>query len=302
MVGLGFTEIITYSFTSPDSADTLGAEEGSPLRSFVKILNPLTVDQSVMRTSLVPGLLATVKTNILHDEKDLKLFEWGKVFFSKEGSDLPLEKNYLVALMTGLYCQKTWSSDERYVDFYDIKGALEALLKDMGIHGSVFQKETGISRYDPGVCSSIFCSGSIIGHVGRISPGVMADYDLADLDTYLFEIDIEALLKNVSGTKEFIPFAKFPAVHRDISIIVKRHLESARIGEIIKQEGGELVESVQIFDAYKGKGIDPTEKAMAFRICYRSKHGTLDGGEINRLHESVIEKIRQETGGRLREG
>lgn len=302
MVGLGFTEIITYSFISPDSADTLGAEEGSPLRSFVKILNPLTVDQSVMRTSLVPGLLATVKTNILHDEKDLKLFEWGKVFIRKEGSDLPLEKNYLAALMTGLYCQKTWNSDERHVDFYDIKGALEALLKDIGLHGSVFQKETGISRYDPGVCSSISCSGSLIGHVGRVSPGVMADYDLADEDTYLFEIDIEALLKNVSGTKEFSPFAKFPAVYRDISIIVQRQLESARIGEIIKQEGGELVESVQIFDVYEGKGIDPTEKAMAFSICYRSKHETLDGGEINRLHESVIEKIRKETGGRLREG
>ncbi len=302
MVGLGFTEIITYSFTSPDSADTLGAEEGSPLRSFVKILNPLTVDQSVMRTSLVPGLLATVKTNILHDEKDLKLFEWGKVFTHKEGSDLPLEKNYLAALMTGFYCQKTCNSAERHLDFYDIKGALEALLKDIGLRGSVFQKETGISRYDPGVCASIFFSGSLIGHVGRVSPGVMADYDLADVDTYLFEIDIEALLKNVSGTKEFSSFAKFPAVHRDISIIVKRQLESARIGEIIKQEGGELVESVQIFDVYEGKGIDPTEKAMAFSICYRSKHGTLDGGEINRLHESVIEKIRKETGGRLREG
>jgi phenylalanyl-tRNA synthetase beta chain len=302
MVGLGFTEIITYSFTSPDTADILGAEEESPLRSFVKILNPLTVDQSVMRTSLVPGLLAAQKTNILHDEKDLRFFEWGKVFIRKEGSELPVEKNYLAALMTGLNCQKTWNSDERSVDFYDIKGALEALLKEMGLQRSVFQKETGVSRYDPAVCSSIFCSGSLIGHVGRVSPKVMTGYDLTDVDSYLFEIDIEALLKNISGTREFSPFAKFPAVHRDISIIVKRQLESARIEEIIKREGGGLVESVQIFDVYEGKGIDPTEKAMAFRICYRSKQGTLDGGEINRLHESVIEMIRQETGGRLREG
>ena len=265
-------------------------------------MNPLTVDQSVMRTSLVPGLLATQKTNILHDEKDLRFFEWGKVFIRKEGSELPVEKNYLAALMTGLNCQKTWNSDERSVDFYDIKGALEALLKQMGLQRSVFQKETGVSRYDPAVCSSIFCSGSLIGHVGRVSPKVMTGYDLTDVDTYLFEIDIEALLKNISGTREFSPFAKFPAVHRDISIIVKRQLESARIEEIIKREGGGLVESVQIFDVYEGKGIDPTEKAMAFRICYRSKQGTLDGGEINRLHESIIEMIRQETGGRLREG
>ena len=302
MVGLGFTEIITYSFTSPDTADTLGAGEGSPLRSFVKILNPLTVDQSVMRTSLIPGLLETARTNILHDEKDLKLFEWGKVFIHKAGQELPVEKNYLAALMTGLYCQKTWNSDERPVDFYDMKGALEVLLDDMGLRESVFQKETEIPRYDPGVCSSIFRTGSLIGHVGRVSPTVMADYDLTDANTYLFEIDIEVLLTTVSGTKTFSPFTKFPAVYRDISIIVRRQLESAQIGQIIKRQGGELVESVQIFDVYEGQGIDPTEKAMAFRICYRSEHGTLDGEEINRLHESVIESIRQETGGRLREG
>jgi phenylalanyl-tRNA synthetase beta chain len=130
----------------------------------------------------------------------------------------------------------------------------------------------------------------------------MADYDLTDPNTYLFEIDIEALLNTVPGTKTFSPFTKFPAVYRDISIIVKRQLESAQIVDIIKRQGGELVESVQIFDVYEGQGIDPTEKAMAFRICYRSEHGTLDGEEINRLHESVIESIRQETGGRLREG
>jgi len=109
-------------------------------------------------------------------------------------------------------------------------------------------------------------------------------------------------LKQVPGTKTFQPFARFPAVYRDISLLVNRGVESARIIEIIKQRGGELFESVQIFDLYEGKRLDPSEKALAFRICYRSKDGTLDGGEINQLHESVIEKIRQETGGKLREG
>ena len=99
MPGMGFTEIITYSFVSPDSADALGAHEESPLRSFVRLLKPLTVDQSVMRTSLIPGLMATLKTNVLHDEKALKLFEWGKVFMEKKGEPLPLEKTMLAAIM-----------------------------------------------------------------------------------------------------------------------------------------------------------------------------------------------------------
>lgn len=301
-VGMGFTEIITYSFISPDSADNLSLKEGNTLRSFVKLLNPLTFDQSVMRTSLIPGLLATVKTNILHDEKDLKLFEWGKIFIAKEEAELPLEKTYLAGLMTGLYQQKTWKCDERYVDFWDIKGAVEILVHELGVQGVVFQKKIGIPGYDKECCSSILCSGSLVGYVGRVSPTVMAAYDLSREDAYLFEIDIEALLLKISGTTRFKPFAKFPAVHRDISIIVKRQLESSGITEIIKREGGKLVESVQIFDVYEGKNIDPSEKALAFRVCYRSKHGTLDGEETNRLHESVIDKIRQETGGRLREG
>ena len=302
MVGMGFTEIITYSFISHDSAEKLGAEEGSPLRSVVTLLNPLTADQSVMRTSLVPGLLATVKTNSLYEERDLKLFEWGKVFIHSKDNELPFEHTYLAALMTGKFHHKTWYSDERHVDFYDIKGAVDALLKGVGLRDSVFEKETGIARYDTALCSNIFYSGSLIGYVGRVSQSVMTAYDLKNKGAFLFELDIEALLENISGTKKFVPFTKFPAVYRDISVIVKRQLESARIIEIIYRQGGELVESVQVFDVYEGKNVDFSEKAIAFRVCYRSKHGTLDGEEMNRLHESVIDKIRQDTGGRLKEG
>ena len=301
-VGMGFTEIITYGFISPDSADKLGAKAGNTLRSFVKLLNPLTVDQSVMRTSLIPGLLATVKTNILHDERDLKLFELGKVFIANEEAELPFEKIHLAGLMTGLYRRKAWKCDERYVDFWDIKGAVEVILKELGIKEVMFQKKTGIPGYDTDRCSGILCSGSFVGYLGQVSPVVMEAYDLAKEDAYLFEIDIETLLQNISGPTKFRPVAKFPAVNRDISIIVERQLESAGIMEIIKREGGELVESVNIFDVYEGKNIDPSEKAVALSIRYRSKHRTLDGEEANRLHESIIEKIRQETGGRLREG
>ena len=307
MVGLGFTEIITYSFVSPDSIDNLGAEEGSTLRSVVHLLNPITVEHSVMRTSLVPGLLSTVKNNILHGENELKLFEWGKIFIRKEGAQQPLEKNFLAAMMNGLYNQKTWYGDERRVNFYDIKGALEALLKGLSIgtsngQGVLFKKGPGLPWYDPEASASIYFSDSLIGFVGRVSSAVVEAFDLKREEFYLFEIDLEALLGNLSGRRTFRPFAKFPAVYRDISIIVSRQLESTKIVEIIKREGGELVESVNIFDLYEGKKIDPSEKAMAFRISYRSKHETLEGSEVNQLHRSVISRICQETGGRLREG
>ncbi len=302
MVGLGFTEIITYSFISPDSADILGAEEKSPLRSFVHLLNPLTVDQSVMRTSLIPGILSTVSNNVSHDEKDLKLFEWGKVFFQREDDQQPDEKIFLTAVMTGLYKQKTWYGEERSVDFFDIKGAVEALLKGLALEEITFQNAAGMMGYDPELISSVYCAGSLIGWVGKLASKVTEAYDLGKENTYVFEFDITALFKQVPGKRTFQPFARFPAVYRDISLLVNRGVESARIIEIIKQRGGELFESVQIFDLYEGERLDPSEKALAFRICYRSKDGTLDGGEINQLHESIIDRIRKETGGRLREG
>jgi phenylalanyl-tRNA synthetase beta chain len=307
MVGLGFTEIITYSFISPVSADILGAEKESDLRLFVGLLNPLTMDQSVMRTSLIPGLMAAAKNNILHGERELKLFEWGKTFILKEKDQQPREKLFLGAIMCGPYHLKTWYRDERGVDFYDIKGAVEALLRGLGLgpldpQGFHFSKGNGLSGYNPETSSNIYCSGSLIGQVGRASSSVMEAYDLKEEDAYLFELDIETLLENLTGKGGFRPLPRFPAVYRDISLIVNRQLESAKIVEIIKREGGEMVESVHIFDLYVGKKIDSSEKAMGFRICYRSIHGTLDGGEVNQLHDSVIDKIRQETGGKLREG
>lgn len=303
MTGLGFTEIITYSFISPNSADILGAEEESPLRSFVRLMNSLTVDQSVMRTSLVPGLLSTVKNNILNQEKELKLFEWGKIFIRKEGEQLPAEKACLAAVMTGPYHQKTWYDDERPVDFYDAKGAVEALLKGLGLQDFIFKRDNALlPGYDTEISSCINASGSFIGQIGLVSFKTMEAYELQKEKAYLFELDIKALLKKLPEIKNFEPFAKFPPVYRDISIIVKRELETYEIMEAIKQEGGGLIESVRVFDLYEGEKIDPSEKALAFRICYRSKQGTLAGGEINRLHESLIEIIRRKTGARLREG
>ena len=302
MVGLGFTEVITYSFISPESADILGAEDKSALRAFVKLLNPLSIDQSVMRTSLIPGLLATVKNNILHGEKGLRLFEWGKTFIVRDGDQLPSERNCVAGVMSGLYQEKTWYADEQGVNFYDIKGAVETLLKGMGLQGFAFQKGTDLPFYDQALSSSIYCGDSLVGVLGRVSSRVMQAYDLTKQNVYLFELDVQALFEQVRSPRKFQPIPKFPAVYRDISLIVNREIESGKIVEIIKREQGELVESVHIFDVYEGEKINPGEKALAFSICYRSSRKTLDGGEVNEMHEAIIEKIREETGGRLREG
>lgn len=302
LVGFGFTEIISYSFIAPHSADLLEADADSELRSFVKLINALSSEQSVMRTSLLPGLLAAMKTNINYGEEDLKLFEWGRVFFRREGHELPLEKPCLAGVMTGRYCEKTWYREERIAGFYDIKGTVESLLKELGLEGVRFQRGAVLPGYDPGVCAEINCQGVTLGFVGAFSAQVLQRADLRIEHAYPFELDVWQVLEKMPKTRRFRPFAKYPAVFRDISFVLNKETENATVQEIIEQEGGSLVESVTVFDLYQGKKMSPTEKAMSFRVCYRSKERTLDGREINRLHEQIIKRIIQETGGRLREG
>lgn len=204
--------------------------------------------------------------------------------------------------MTGLINQKEWYCEERSVDFFDIKGIVQVLMKTLGLRDVVFKRDDMPPYYSPEISSRIYFSDSVIGTVGQVLPEVMAGSDLETLTTYLFELDIRALLEQVPEAVAFEPLPKFPAVFRDISLLVQRQVESVKIQEIVKREGGDLLESVHLYDLYEGGKLDRTEKAVTLRICYRSREGTLDGKEINRLHEDIIEGIRRETGARLREG
>jgi phenylalanyl-tRNA synthetase beta chain len=301
MVGMGFTEIISYSFISPESVDRLQAQEGHPLRSFVGLLNPLTTDQSVMRTSLIPGLMAGLENNFAPGEKDLRFFEWGRLFFADRRDQLPRETYALAAVMTGLVSRKEWHTGERPVDFYDIKGALEGTLEGLGLSPCSFQRKGTPPWYRAEASAQVLFRGVALGAVGELSPDVLKRFDIDGAKVYVFELDGSLLADHAFPKASFTPFARFPAVLRDVSLVVGKGVESARIRDIIEREGGELVESVTLFDLYEGGKIGPAEKALAFRICYRSKETTLDGRDINKLHERVIEMLGRETGARLRE-
>ncbi len=300
LVGMGFSEIITYSFISPKSADILGAGVNSNLRSFVKLLNPLSKDQSVMRTSLIPGLLSTVRLNSLRGQNDLRIFEWGKTYI-KEEEELPQEKQVLAALITGMVSTQKWYQEARDADLFDIKGMAENILGELGIDKAEYKRNSLKEGLDPNEYARISSSGSDIGAIGKVSKEVMEGYGL-EKKAYVLEIYIEPLLPLVSRVKQFTPLAKFPSVRRDISIIVNRSIESAMLISIVKGIGKGLVESVDIFDIYQGKQIVPQEKALALGISYRSKERTLTDNEVNNIHEEIIEEIRRQTGGRLREG
>ena len=299
LVGIGFTEIITYSFISPQSADVLGAREKSDLRSFVKLLNPLSEDQSVMRTSLIPGLLSTVRLNSLRGQDDMRVFEWGKVYIKGDG-ELPQEKQVLAALITGMVSTQEWYQEPREADFFDIKGAAENILEELGIEKVEYKRNSPKEGFDPHEYARIFYSGSEIGAIGEVSKDVLKGYGV-EKKAFILELCIDTLLSLVVWVRKFTPLTKFPSVRRDISIIINRSIQSAMLVDIVKEKGTDLVESVDIFDLYQGKQIAPQEKALAVRISYRSNKRTLRDDEVNKIHEGILEEIRRQTGGRLRE-
>jgi phenylalanyl-tRNA synthetase beta chain len=302
MIGLGFSEIITYSFISTESIEWLEIDKKSPLRSYVKLLNPLSQEQSVMRTSLIPGVLTTIRNNISYGEHDLKLFEIGKTFFYCPNDKLPEEKSSLIAVISGLAAKKGWFNQERLVDFFDIKGIMETLFK--GLHIPEIQLKRGDlpSFLNKEKAAGIYANKRRLGWLGQLSDSVKVNYDLGEEKPYLLELDLEELGKTLPKTISFEPFARYPAVFRDISIIVPKAIESEKINEAMEKVGTDLIESISLFDHYEGNRIAPGEKALTFRISYRSKDRTLSGKEINELHESIIRKIQDETNGRLRDG
>jgi len=182
-----------------------------------------------------------------------------------------------------------------------VKGDAEALLKALGFRDLLFERGETPPWYLKDAAAVIRLSDLRLGTVGQFSPEVLKRFDVDAPSVFAFEIDGMVLLEKVTGDRTFEPLAKFPAVYRDLSIVAERSLESARIQEIILREGRGLVESVGVFDLFEGGKIDPSEKALAYRICYRSRENTLDGKDINKLHENIIERIRKETGARLRE-
>jgi phenylalanyl-tRNA synthetase beta chain len=303
LAGCGFSEVISYSFTSRESGDMLGAPEGHDLRKFVSLMNPLSIDQSVMRTSLIPGVAGAAKANISRGEQELKLFEWGKIFTPTDG-DLPLEVTMVCGLMTGLYHRKEWYGNEIPVDFYHIKGVVETLLDSIRVDQVVFTRAHDLPGYDDeGPVARISAGNDVLGVVGKASRTVTEFCRSKDGgDVYVFELQAAPLLRWWQNPPLFKPYPKFPAVYRDLSVLVSPDVTCAVIEDIIRGKGGELVEDVSLFDVYDREGDSGLERAIAFRICYRSQGSTLDGATVNALHESIIEAIRAETGGRLREG
>jgi phenylalanyl-tRNA synthetase beta chain len=292
MTGLGFREATNYSFMPPQSVDRLRLKAADPRRQIVAILNPLTEDQAAMRTSLVPGLLETVHYNFSQQIKNLKIFEIGKIFINENPGDLPSEPEILAGLWTGSRYEASWHDQAADCDFYDIKGVVEGLLNALQIDGIQFTRlpENECAYTRPGHTAQILSNGAPLGLAGEIHFEVLAGYDLKQ-PAFLFELNFDHLLPLIKDTIQSKPIPKFPAIFRDITIIVNNDIETQKIVAEGCNQAEALVECFNLLDVFEGKPIAEGKKSVSLRVTYRSPHKTLQDEDVTPIHQSIADRL-----------
>ena len=295
MTGFGFTETINYSFINRLSCDKLRLESADQRRNTIDILNPLTEEQAVMRTSLIPCLLETIHRNIAQQVKRLRLFEVGKIYIGREKDNLPEEIEMLAGIWTGSRTNASWHSKEIGCDFFDIKGVVEELLNMLKIDGIKFtcMPDNSCTYTRPGHTAQILQEKKLIGLAGEIHPQVLRNFDLKQA-AFIFELNLNIISDLIPETIRSKPIPKFPSISRDITIIIDKDLESSKLPETIKKLGEKLIENLYLFDVFEGDTIPQNKKSISLRITYRSKHKTLEDDEVNYIHKNITNRLLKE--------
>ncbi len=288
LCGMGLYEITTYSFISPKSYDNINTPQDGPLRNYVRILNPLGEDFSSMRTTLMPNMMEVIQRNSNRGVDDAKLYEIGSVFIPKDQpvTQEPCEKLNLCIGMFGKY------------DFYDLKGIVEGVLTRLGIAVSL-RTVSDNPAFHPGRTAAMYINDDCIGIYGEVSPKAVDNYGL-DHKVFLAELDVEKLLeyKNTGWKYEALP--KYPAMVRDIAVIVKDEILAGNMIETISAVNPHLIESVKLFDVYKGEHIEEGYKSCAFSVTYRNKERTLKEKEVENIHNKILADLEKKFGAKLR--
>ncbi|MBE9502998.1 MAG: phenylalanine--tRNA ligase subunit beta [Proteobacteria bacterium] len=294
MANAGYDEVVNYSFTSPDELDRLAVPSQDILRNTIKILNPISEELSTMRSTVIPGLLNAAAINIKKQNKELMLFETGKVFLS--GNSHYSEGLRLCALMTGEKAPLLW---KKGTDIFNLKGSLENLLDLLNLRDYTFTNCSDISYLHPGKGAKVFSGDIELAVIGELHPSVVENYDLGQ-KLFIFDLDLGAVNKVRGEGKSFKDIPVYPFVERDVALLVDKNVDLSKIMESFRQKERKLLESVEIFDQFEGESIGEAKKSIAFRLRYRCFERTLTDEEVNKLHDSIVKGVVEESGATVR--
>lgn len=297
----GLNETMTYSFAEPSDIEKLRlpVQESSIA---VELLNPLNADQSVMRQSIIPGLLRSVAYNQSRSVNNVQLYEVGSVFTTSDGRKNPKEKTKVAAVMAGAMEDAGWNTRPEPFDFFDGKGVLENLARELALPKVRFQALSAedAPHLQPGRAAQMMSGGAVIGWVGELHPQVVAAFK-ADAPVVAFELDADALDKCMQPSRPYVDVPTFPAIEVDQNFVVGEDVPHEKLVQVMTSAGGKLLENVALFDVYRddervGKG----KKSMAYKLVYRAPDRTLTSEEVERAHEKLVKKVSGATGAEIR--
>ena len=288
LVARGYQEAITYSFIDPAMHQAMSEGEAG-----VELLNPISADMSIMRTSLLPGLIKTAMHNAKRQQPRIRLFESGLRFLKSDDGLKQIPT--LAALLMGRREPESWSEAGELVDFYDLKADLESLLSVTA--GKISFKAAKYAAMHPGQTADVYCDELHIGRIGALHPSLQASWDFVN-PVYLFELDQEPLLQR--NVPEFAELSRFPEVRRDLALIVDRQLAAAEVLAAVKTSAGDYLSDLKLFDVYQGKGIDPERKSLALGLTFRHSSRTLNEEEVSQSVDAVVQTLKEVFGASLR--
>lgn len=291
LVDRGYQEVITYSFIDQNLQSLFSPEDKAAI-----LTNPISDAMSVMRTSLWPGLIQTIIYNQNRQQTRLRFFETGHCFFQKGARNFQ-EKNLMAGAITGSALPVQWGVESREADFFDMKGDLEAIFGKTGEINAYDYVSAKHSALHPGKAASITRDGEKIGWIGELHPNIVAELDL-ETTIILFEIGISAVLRR--NDIKYRQISRFPSIKRDISILVDEQLEVKKVFEVINQAGGKWLLNLELFDVYRGEGIDSGRKSLSLGLTLQESSRTLNEEEVENVMTRVIAALGAELGAKLR--
>ena len=301
MTAAGLNETTTYSFADPDELQKLRmATEG--LGDPVQLINPMNAEQSVMRQSIIPGLLRSVAYNQAHGVKNVQLYETGVVFAAHEGAKKPKEKQKLAAVLAGSMRDASWNAPAVPFDFFDGKGVVESLARELAIAKMRFKALTAeeAPHLQPGRAAQVLAGGQVLGWVGELHPLAVDAYE-AEAPVVAFELDMEALSRAARPARDYVDVPEFPPVSVDVAFVVDEDVTNERLVQCATSAGGKLLADVRLFDVYRDdKRVGQGKKSMAYALTFRAPDRTLTSEEVEKAVEKLKKKVAGATGAEVR--
>lgn len=293
--GAGLSEIISYALTTPEKAVQFAQNP----TNVTELMWPMSIERSALRQNVVAGMLDTIAYNVARKNKDVAIYEIGKVFEQKGNpkEDLPNEQDTFALAMTGLVSDKDFQTAAQPVDFFHVKGILEALFDKLDLVVD-YVPDKSLAALHPGRTASLVLAGQTIGFVGQVHPEVAKDYGIPE--TYVAEINLTALQANLQPAQAFVEITKFPAVSRDIALLVDQEVSHQAVLDAIQEAGVKRLTSIKLFDVYAGHNIVHGKKSMAYSLTFQNPDDNLTDEEVAKYMEKITKSLTEKVAAEVR--